>query len=286
MHRLSLLLSFGLLFSACTENFLSFSIATRPALPLSSHPPEGMVLVPAGDFIMGSELDQAEADERPVHTVYLDDYFIDVTEVTTAAYTECVNAGICSAPQSGGDYHWGRSEMQQHGINGVTWHQANAYCQWLDKQLPTEAQWEKAARGTDARIYPWGDEEANCSYAIMADSEWGCGTRESFPVGSRPTGASPYGVQDMSGNLWEWVYDIHTEDYYAQSPASNPTGPEFGEQRVFRGGCFDNQPHNMRSTVRFEDPPDVSYRYLGFRCAKPLNTQQQLPLVGSDGDAP
>ena len=240
---------------------------------------DDMILVPAGDFIMGR--DDGESDEAPARTVYLDAYHIDRHEVTVAAYGACVEAGACAEPYSGaGAYrlefeayytNWNRAGRDQHPVNGVSWHHADRYCRWMKKRLPTEAEWEKAARGTDGRAYPWGDEESSCDRIVMDDGGDGCGHEMAWPVGSKPAGDSPYGVADMAGNLWEWVGDWYGHGYYRVAPSANPVNTEMGEGlRVLRGGSMaDQNSHIHRTTNRLGYDPAQVYDYtVGFRCAR------------------
>ncbi|MBI3245402.1 MAG: SUMF1/EgtB/PvdO family nonheme iron enzyme [Deltaproteobacteria bacterium] len=167
-------------------------------------------------------------DERPGRMVFLDAFAIDIYEVTVAAYRQCVEAGKCTAPNTGGSCNWNTSDRAQHPINCVDWSQANAYCRWAGKRLPTEAEWEKAARGTDRRVYPWG----NAWDATKANVS----TNGTVAVGSYPAGKSPYGALDMSGNVWEWTADWYADAYYHNGPVKNPKGPESGQVRSVRGG--------------------------------------------------
>jgi formylglycine-generating enzyme required for sulfatase activity len=194
-----------------------------------------LVFVPAGEFTMGS--DDGNSDEQPAHTVYLDAFAIDRTEVTNAQYARCVQAGACRPPGSSSSYtranYFADPRYADHPVIYVSWDDARAYCAWAGRRLPTEAEWEKAARGTDGRTYPWGDEwdasKANTSEA---------GPGDTTPVGAYPQGASPYGALDMAGNVWEWVADWYGEDYYRESPGENPLGPASGTNRVVRGGSW------------------------------------------------
>ncbi len=223
-------------------------------------PRDGMVMVyvPEGEFIMGAEY--GNSDERPVHTVYLDAYWIDQMEVTNTMYHQCVAAGSCT----GGDSFGSDFDGDLQPVVGVDWNQAMNYCNWAGRELPTEAQWEKAARGDDGRTYPWGQgvdiNRANYIFNI----------RKTVNVGSYPDGASPYGVLDMAGNVWEWVADWYGENYYGNSPINNPTGPFYGEYRVLRGGSWYNDARVIRSTIRLENLPTNTYYGFGFRCALPL----------------
>jgi len=237
-----------------------------------------MVYVPAGEFIMGSSDAQVDSslalcnknlrnckrrwfeDEQPQHTVYLDAFYIDKTEVTNAQYRACVGAGACDAPLN--TIYYDKADYAQHPVVFVGWKDANAYCQWAGKRLPTEAEWEKAARGTDGRTYSWG-EGIDCDHAQYGECDG-----QTVPVGSKPKGASPYGALDMVGNVLEWVADWYDSGYYSQSPARNPPGADSGEFRGLRGGSWDNRPHLVRTASRFWDNPDARYYDVGFRCAR------------------
>ena len=220
-----------------------------------------LLFVPAGEFLMGStENDSnADADEIPQHTVYLDAFWIDRIEVTNAVYRRCVQAGGCTEPAHSPRYL--SSEYGDHPIFGVSWDQALEYCSWAGRRLPTEAEWEKAARGTDGRLYPWGSDapspdRLNFNHQIADTTQ----------VGNYPAGASPYGALDMAGNVWEWVADGYDEDYYAGSPSENPTGGASVNRRVLRGGSWSTQAHNVRVSNRFWAFPGRNDTD-GFRCA-------------------
>lgn len=219
-----------------------------------------MVLVPAGELDMGCGPDIASscnAEELPEHRVALDAFWIDRTEVTQSAYARCVRAGVCKVPVSGFD----PERQPQHPVVYVNWQHARTYCQWRGRRLPTEAEWEKAARGTDGRAFPWGNEAATCALAYYTRCE------EPFPaVGSRPAGKSPFGALDMAGSVEEWVADWYGGDTYAKSPPRDPRGPEMGTQRVLRGGAYD--PWHIRATARSFMFPDEVDAVVGFRCAR------------------
>jgi formylglycine-generating enzyme required for sulfatase activity len=218
-----------------------------------------MVYVPAGEFLMGSTDDDPDAYdyEKPQHTVYLDAFWIDRTEVTNAQYRRCVEADACKKPGC-----WDDNDLNapDQPVVCVTWNDAQAYAAWVGGRLPTEAEWEKAARGTDGRIYPWGNRPPNCSRANYS----GClGKADS--VGSYTSGASPYGVLDMAGNVWEWVADRYHEGTYARSPARNPQGPDSGDRRAVRGGAFSDDPGVVRCAYRGGGSPNYWGTDVGFR---------------------
>jgi len=218
-----------------------------------------MALVPAGNFVMGSDKDQAEA--KPAHTVYLDSYYMDVNEVTDALYLECAEAGICI---TGGGSRLRNPVFADYPVMDVTWYDAAKYCEWRGARLPTEAEWEKAARGTDERKYPWGNDPVTCERSRYGDCGW-----FAVAVGLHPEGASPYGIQDMAGNAWEWTADWYKADYYKVSPTENPTGPEESTGwKSTRGGAWFYMADLMSSIWRNHAPPTAAYSYLGFRCAK------------------
>jgi formylglycine-generating enzyme required for sulfatase activity len=235
-------------------------------------PADGMILlyVPEGEFLMGAADSDPDATrpEKPQHTVYLDAFWIDQTEVTSAMYAKCIASGKCKTP-----WCLTGSQFDQHPAVCVDWFNAKAYCEWAGRRLPTEAEWEKAARGTDSRLYPWGNEPATCEYAMMNDgSGYACGERSDTAaahVGSRPKGASPYGALDMAGNVWEWVNDWYDPNYYSISPYSNPTGPASGYGPVQRGGYWENKANLVRVTYRVphSNNPTGGASSIGFRCS-------------------
>jgi len=234
-------------------------------------PKDGMVMVyvPAGQFLMGSRDTPSQAD-NPQHTAYLDAYWIDRTEVTNAQYRKCVEAGVCQQP---GCWDNENANAPDQPVVCVTWAEAQAYAAWVGGRLPTEAEWEKAARGTDGRIYPWGDKfdgtrlnycDRNCELNVK-DTSADDGYAVAAPVGSYLSGASPYGALDMAGNVWEWVADWYDEEYYDRSPARNPQGPDTGVLRVLRGGCFLDVDWIVQCAARYEDSPYRRDEYIGFR---------------------
>jgi formylglycine-generating enzyme required for sulfatase activity len=258
-----------------------------------------MVEIPAGEFTMGStpeQVDQAVAacvkagfscdkttfaDEIPQHQVALDAYYIDQYEVTNARYAECVAAGVCNAPSSTASYthdpYYGNAEFDNYPVINVNWFNANTYCEWRGARLPTEAEWEKAARGTDGRIYPWGDDfdckkgnfddETQLDSYVVPGGENCDGYPDTSPVGSFVNGKSPYEVFDMAGNVWEWV-----NDWYDVYPDGDPSiSTDFGEtNRVLRGGSWGNFDYYVRSASRSGINPAYAYGSIGFRCARSL----------------
>jgi formylglycine-generating enzyme required for sulfatase activity len=217
------------------------------------------VPIPAGEFLMGSPDNVGSSDEHPQHTVYLDAFWIMQTEVTNAQYAKCVAAGACSAPDNN---RWQDAAYADHPVIYVDWNQASAYARWAGGRLPTEAEWEKAARGTDGRTYPWGNEAPAASLANCCEF-----VNDTTPVGSYPAGASPYGALDMAGNVWEWTADWYDGSYYSQSPVQTPTGPANGNSRVVRGGAYHNDADVVRVALRnWSDPGGRSW-VGGFRVA-------------------
>lgn len=243
-----------------------------------------MRIVSAGKFTMGSDREEAFVecqkyrsgctrgfftDEEPPHEVYLDAFYMDIYEVTNAAYKICVTAGTCDPPKSIGSYarsnYYGNSKFDNYPVIYVDWNKANAYCEWRGASLPTEAQWEKAARGDDGRTFPWG-EGISCNQANYGGNSCVDDTTE---VGSYESGKSPYGMYDMAGNVWEWVADWYDASYYTSSPYSNPLGPSSGEYRMLRGGSFDITVLGVRSANRgWHALSDSVSRAIGFRCAR------------------
>jgi len=236
-----------------------------------------MVYVPEGAFLMGSN--SGADDEKPEHIVFLDAFWIDRYEVTNAQFAAFLNAqgnqsegGViwldandedACITQSGGEWV-PDSDYDDHPVVEESWYGAQAYCEWVGGRLPTEAEWEKAARGVDGRRYPWGEESPTCSLAQFS----GC-LGETVPVGSFPNGASPYGALDMAGNVWEWVADWYDENYYINSSISNPKGGlKGGSYRIHRGGSWYFKERNLRASNRYWLYPVITSYNLGFRCVR------------------
>ena len=240
------------------------------------------IYISSGTFMMGGLDVYRENDELPAHEVFLDSFWIDQIEVTNGMYGLCVQAGECRVPvqtrSNRREEYFGNVEFQDYPVVNVTWFDANAYCVWAERRLPTEAEWEYAARGNDKRNFPWGDEPPN-EYTANFINLIGDTSR----VGSYPEGASPFGVLDMAGNVSEWVSDFYRMDYYAKSPSENPTGPSaeevFNVMRVIRGASFQDEGYDLRVSDRnyIEGPnpkaqPNEDEFYgkysvkIGFRC--------------------
>jgi len=251
-----------------------------------------MASIPAGEFVMGSDPGEGHPDEEPEHVVYLSAYEIDLYEVTNEEFSNFLNAYGSNTSSEGyemldeddsdrhifwdGDSWYAEAGYEDHPVIEVTWYGANTFCDYFGKRLPTESEWEKAARGgcevggdpgacedpADERIYPWG-EGIDCSYANYSDC-----VGDTTPVGSYPAGVSPYGLHDMAGNVWEWVLDWYIPDYYSPSLLYDPLGPEKSSYRDLRGGSWVINPYLLRVANRNYSFPDDSNFNDGFRCAR------------------
>lgn len=230
-----------------------------------------LVFVPAGEFLMGSDHRTDPyfwGAEEPEHTVYLDAFWIYRTEVTNAMYQQCVKAQACPKPM------WNHSNTRSeyyddpsyvdYPVIYVSWVHATAYCKWAGGRLPTEAEWEKASRGMDGRLFPWGDASPSSQQANFRDS----GYRDTVSVGTYPDNISPYGALDMAGNVWEWTFDWFQSAYYNVSPNENPRGPATGSTRVMRGGSWHNTADGVRTVARASIKPEDTFNTLGVRCAQ------------------
>ncbi|HEX2697256.1 MAG TPA: SUMF1/EgtB/PvdO family nonheme iron enzyme [Anaerolineales bacterium] len=221
-----------------------------------------LIYIPAGEFTMGSN-ESGIPKSQPEHRVYLDAYWIDKTEVSNAMYLLCVADRKCTIPvQETINPYIQNPFYANYPVVYVRWHDARDYCAWAGRRLPTEAEWEKAARGTDGRIYPWGNEPPNPS---LANFDYNLGV--AMPVDRYPLGASPYGVLNMAGNVREWIKDWYSSTYYSDSPSENPPGPDTGHHRSLRGGSFMDDEREIRIFNRFDHSPTSTGIDRGFRCA-------------------
>ncbi|MBI5184653.1 MAG: SUMF1/EgtB/PvdO family nonheme iron enzyme [Nitrospinae bacterium] len=232
-----------------------------------------MVTVPAGNFDMGSN--DSDSDESPLQSVYLDEYKIDKHEAAARQFARFLaengNADQKYMGENGestvvknGDKYQARAGYENRPATNVSWHGADAYCKWAGKRLPTEAEWEKAARGTDGRKYPWGNQEANEKLAVYGKNDI------SFlkDVDSMPEGASPFGLHHMAGNVWEWTADWYDSKYYRKGIVKNPKGPDSGKARVLRGGSWSRGAASLRTSNRGNDKPANRHGFDGFRCVR------------------
>ena len=236
-----------------------------------------MCLIPRGEFLMGSQ--EERTNQYPAHSVYLDTYYIDQYEITNSQYEMFILQGGYQKKSFWSEEGWqfiqendidrplglekARYNGPHHPVVGVSWYEADAYARWAKKRLPTEAEWEKAARGKDGRKYPWGN---NMDFSRIGYSM--ANSSRTLPVGSFSSGISPYGLQDCAGNVSEWVADRYDRTYYSYSPRNNPTGPKTGEFRVLRGGAWGGLRFQMQCVYRASYPPDYRGFRVGFRCAR------------------
>lgn len=253
---ISALIISNALLSGCASN-----VANSKGTTISAIDGMEMIYIAAGEFSMGSAEgnESINEDEQPAHTVRLDAYWIDKTEVTNAMYQICIASKICSTPAQSRYYL--EAHFADHPIIGVSWTQAKAYCAWAGRRLPTEAEWEMAARGTDGRMYPWGNISPTAELANFNQDVDGTSA-----VGSYPSGASPYGLLDMAGNAWEWVADGYDPLFYDNAPTLNPFTDEVENLKVIRGGNWNSNANGVRSANRFWAFPGRNDTD-GFRCA-------------------
>jgi formylglycine-generating enzyme required for sulfatase activity len=223
--------------------------------------------IPAGEFWMGS--DEYTRDEQPVHRLFVPEFRMARTPVTNSQYLLYVQATGAETPRFWEDGQPQKDKLY-HPVVGVSWHDAQRYCEWLGSitgkhiRLPTEAEWEKAARGDkDKRAYPWGDQ-----FDATKGNSWESGLRDTSPVGIFSASASPYGCLDMSGNVWEWVDDWYDKNYYRQGPKRNLRGPDSGKAKALRGGSWFNSARGVRVAARLWCGPGLRGDIVGFRCAQ------------------
>jgi eukaryotic-like serine/threonine-protein kinase len=225
-----------------------------------------MAYIPEGFFPMGN--DRGNMDERPIHDVNVDAFYMDKFEVTNGLYRECVAAGVCQGVKKNSatrDSYYGDPHYKRFPVIFVDWHMAQTYCEWREARLPTEAEWEKAARGASNLTYPWGD-HPDCNLA-----NYGNCLGDTSGVIIYDLGQSRFGIHNMAGNVWEWVSDWYSDTYYRSSPQDNPQGPATGTKKVLRGGSWKDSDAEMRSMNREAANSYSSSNAIGFRCAKDAN---------------
>lgn len=245
---------------------LLFPLAGRAAVT-SPPAPEGMIYVPEGYFPMGTNSGTRE-DQKPLHYVYTSAYFIDRLEVSNAQYAEFMKATGHPAPAFWEDERFNRPDQP---VVGVSWFDAMAYARWKGGRLPTEAEWEKAARGNDTRLYPWGGKWA-LGFHLFFVNVYGVEDNYPFtaPVDYYESGASPFGLLNMAGNVWEWCLDWYQKDYYRISPELDPEGPGPGKMKVVRGGSWANPLSGVQITRRGRNRPHIKNTLYGFRTVRPV----------------
>ena len=222
---------------------------------------EGMVYVPPSHFIMGADF--GEPNEAPRHRIWLDGFYVELYETSNARYKACVAAGVCRRSRFHDDPELGRDD---HPVAGINFREATTYCRWRGRRLPTEAEWERAARGLEERRWPWGDDfDARKVNMRNPDDGWD----GSAPVGSFPEGRSPVGAYNMAGNVWEWTTDWSSGNYYRRSPSKRPKGPKSGKRRIIRGGSWRYDiPFYVSAHNRSNARPGSRFTHLGVRCFK------------------
>ena len=259
--------------SAATPTTPESTPADVSADGLPSGATGGMVLIPAGSFKMGCVPGDSSCDSRenPQHSVTLDAFYMDVYEVTVAKYKTCVDAGNCTAPPVNDLCSWQQAGREQDPADCLGWNDADAYCKWVGGRLPTEAEWEKAARGgQEGNLYPWGNELPTCTpgQKNTAVFDHGCGKKGTWAVGSH-SGKNGYGLYDVAGNANEWVMDWFGDSYYSSSPQSNPPGPGSGPDRIVRGSNFTPQDSTaLRVSHRLKVTDTGKFAGTGFRCSR------------------
>ncbi|MGE3978506.1 MAG: formylglycine-generating enzyme family protein [Nitrospira sp.] len=255
--------------------------AHHPIEPSTSRDGAPMIMIPAGSFPMGVPAGARDGgrDEYPRHDVFVDTFMIDTFEVTNGRYLEFVKATGHRVPQNPRNPTrnlWQGESITEGLIDrpviNVDWFDAEVYCRWAGKRLPTEAEWEKAAKGTSDRRFPWGNVEPTSKH-LNYNQRW-IGEKTLMPVGSYEAGKSPYGLYDMAGNVWEWVNDWYDARYYEKSPKKNPKGPDTGTKKVIRGAGWQNETPTVRVFTRVESDPTVRNESTGFRCATSESMKQ------------
>jgi len=251
--------------------------ANAATVPLIEKDPVEMVTIPAGPFIRGSAPGEGRLDEQPRRKIYLNAFAIDKYEVSNAHYMKFLEETLHKPPMNVfGERPFNQEEeIAELPVVQVTWHDAVDYCFWAGKRLPTEAEWEKAARGNDGRLYPWGDEAPDAQKANF-DKEWE-GKETLVEVTALPQGQSSFGLFNLSGNVREWVQDWYDAEFYSSSPDKNPKGPEDGILKVLRGGSWRSFDTDLRTTSRGKGGFALKTHGIGFRCARDLGSGQTTP---------
>ena len=238
------------------------------------------VIIPAGTFYFGCSVEHNSGfeclpDELPLQTLYLETFAIDKFEVTNTQYARCVAAGTCEEPvyiySATRESYYDNPAYANHPVSEISWNEAFAYCTWVEGRLPTEAEWEKAARGETMQAYPWGDEQPNCELANLRDDRKGACLGDTAAVGSYPLGASPYGVMDMAGNVWEWVMDFYVHDFSGHLINLDPLTEGSDYKRIIKGGSFDYNSYTMRIAYNSDHSEDERKISFGFRCMRPVD---------------
>ena len=238
------------------------------------------VLIPSGEFFFGCDPQhnggfECLPDELPLEKQYLETFAIDKFEVTNVQYAHCVAAGACEEPvytfSATRESYYDNPAYADYPVSAISWNEAYAYCTWVGGRLPTEAEWVKAARGDTMRAYPWGDEEPNCNLANSRDDRMGACVGDTAPVGSYPLGASPYGVMDMAGNVWEWVMDYYAVGLDGTRENIDPTTVSLDYPRTVKGGAWDYSWSWMRIAYNSDHGPDEHKISFGFRCMRPMD---------------
>ena len=236
---------------------------------VEANPYSEMASIPAGEFVMGSSDKKAKSNENPSHLVYLDSFYIDKFEVSFKEFEEYLAANPKQYPTITG---WvdrkARPDMLNKPVFGFQWKRCKKYCEWKGKRLPTEAEWERAAKGLEGRNYPWGNEPPDDKRANFGNCCFIQKGSVLSPVDNFDNGKSPEGVYNLGGNVAEWVHDWYDKKYYEKSPYKNPKGPVKGKYHVIRGGAWNSLPVYLRSTSRYGDSDAKDYYGIGCRCAK------------------
>ena len=257
-------------FRACLI-LTSFGLSSEvyaESLMKKSRGPAQMITIPAGEFLMGSKQAEGRSDERPQRKIYLDSYAIDIYEVTNERYLNFIHSTARKEPPNP---YGERLLSEEIGIGSlpvvqVTWYDAVDYCRWAGKRLPTEAEWEKAARGDHGALFPWGNQSPRTK-PVNYERNWE-ELKTLWPVGSHVETSSPFQVNDMAGNVREWVQDWYAPDYYENGPTKNPRGPKTGILKVIKGGSWHSFKADVRSAARGKGGFALKTDGIGFRCAK------------------